>query len=77
MTGIILSANESNQDGAFTNGGFCEQYGQSRSAVYREINAGRLAAKKRGTRVLIDRAEARRWFERLPRLESKTAEVAA
>jgi helix-turn-helix protein len=71
VTEIILSAKESNQDGALTIGGFCEKYGQSRSAVYREINAGRLAAKKRGTRVLIDRAEARRWFSNLPKFEAR------
>ena len=74
---IISDENAGDQNGAFTLDKFCECYGQSRSAVYREINAGRLVAKKRGTRVLIDRAEARRWFERLPRFESRAAEVAA
>jgi hypothetical protein len=64
-------------DGAFTLNEFCARYGLSRSAAYREINAQRLIAKKRGTRVLIDRAEARCWFERLPHLESRAAEVAA
>jgi hypothetical protein len=67
----------SDQDGAFTIDSFCERYGQSRSSAYREINAGRLVAKKRGARVLIDRAEARRWFEGLPRFESKGADAAA
>ena len=50
------------EDGAFTLDKFCERYGRSRSSVYREINAGRLVAKKRGARVLIERAEAHRWF---------------
>jgi hypothetical protein len=63
----------SDPDGAFTIDSFCKWYGQSRSSAYREINAGRLVAKKRGTRVLIDRSEARRWFEDLPRFEFKAA----
>jgi len=65
------------QDGAFTLDKFCERYGQSRSTAYREINAGRLVAKKRGARVLIDRAEAHRWFSNLPKIEIRAAEVAA
>jgi hypothetical protein len=56
---------------------FASDTGKSRSSAYREINAGRLVAKKRGARVLIDRAEARRWFEGLPRFESKGADAAA
>jgi len=63
-------------DGAFTIDGFCERYQQSRTAVYREINAGRLTAKKRGARVLIERTEARRWFSTLPTFV-KAAETAA
>jgi len=59
------------QDGAFTLDKFCERFDQSRSSAYREINAGRLAAKKRGARVLIERAEARRWFSNLPKFEAR------
>jgi hypothetical protein len=65
------------QDGAFTLDKFCERYGQSRSSAYREINAGRLVAKKRGARVLIERAEAHRWFSNLPKIEVRAAEAAA
>jgi hypothetical protein len=72
---IISNSNAGNQDGALTLDGFCEIYGQSRSSAYREINSGRLVAKKRGTRVLIDRGEARRWFECLPRFEFRAAET--
>ena len=72
-----LEIRPSDQDGAFTIDSFCERYSQSRSSAYREINAGRLVAKKRGARVLIDRADARRWFQDLPRFESRAAEAAA
>lgn len=72
-----LIPNVGDQDGAFTLDKFCERYGQSRSSVYREINAGRLIAKKRGARVLIERSEANRWFSNLPKFETKAAEAAA
>ena len=64
-------------DGAYTLDEFCTRYAQSRSGTYREINAGRLTAKRRGSRLLISRAEARRWFSNLPSFEAKAAEVAA
>jgi hypothetical protein len=67
----IVNGKITTDDGALTLDKFCERYGQSRSSTYREINAGRLAAKKRGTRVLIDRAEARRWFSNLPKFEAR------
>jgi len=65
-----------NTDGALTVRAFCERYSIGRTAVYEEINAGRLIAKKRGARVLIERAEARRWFSTLPTFV-KAAETAA
>jgi hypothetical protein len=77
MTDQALCTSDITCDGAFTIDGFCEQYQQSRTAVYREINAGRLTAKKRGARVLIERTEARRWFSNLPKFEAKAAETAA
>jgi predicted DNA-binding transcriptional regulator AlpA len=64
-------------DGAFTLNEFCARYGLSRSAAYREINAQRLIAKKRGSRTVIERTEARQWFTNLPAFESRTAETAA
>jgi len=72
---IILDTGD--QDGAFTLDKFCRRYGQSRSSAYREINAGRLVAKKRGAQVLIECAEARRWFSNLPKIEIRSAEAAA
>jgi hypothetical protein len=71
-----LTTDSSNNDGAFTLDEFCARYGLSRSGAYREINAERLAAKKRGARTMIDRAEANRWFEGLPRFESRTEATA-
>ena len=62
---------ETNTDGALTASAFCNRYSIGRTALYEEINAGRLVAKKRGTRVLIDRAEARRWFSNLPKFEAR------
>jgi excisionase family DNA binding protein len=55
-------------DGAFRIEEFCRRFSVGRTTVYEEINAGRLVAKKRGSRVLIGRAEARRWFLSLPQV---------
>ncbi len=41
---------------------FCTTYVISRTALYREVKAGRLRLLKRGKRSLIERAEAERWF---------------
>jgi excisionase family DNA binding protein len=66
---------EHDADGAFRVEEFCRRFGVGRTTVYEEINAGRLVAKKRGTRVLIERSEARRWFSNLPKV--RAAEAAA
>ena len=41
---------------------FCQIYVISRTALYREVKAGRLNILKRGKRSLIEREEADRWF---------------
>ena len=56
----ILFTMEDNHDGAFTVDGFCRKYGIGRTAFDEEVTAGRLKAKKRGTRTMIERAEARK-----------------
>jgi len=61
-----FSPMEDNHDGAFTVDGFCRKYCIGRTAFYEEVTAGRLKAKKRGTRTMIERAEARQWFANLP-----------
>lgn len=49
---------------------FCTTYVISRTALYREVKAGRLRLLKRGKRSLIERAEAERWFAALRNLPS-------
>ena len=72
-----MSKNPFDTLGAFTLDDFCASYGVSRSRVYREINAQRLIAKKLGSRTVIERSEARRWFDSLPCFEPRQAQVAA
>ena len=52
-------------DGALSIAEFCARYAIGRTAVYEEINRGRLEARKRGTRTLIPCAAARHWFQNL------------
>ena len=77
MSDRLFSPMDDAHDGAFTVDGFCRKYGIGRTAFYEEVTAGRLKAKKRGTRTMIERAEARRWFANLPSFEAQTAETAA
>jgi len=64
-------------EGAYTVDEFCQRYGIGRTAFYSELSAGRLRAKKCGSRTLIPRAEARRWFENLPSLAVLAGESTA
>ncbi len=41
---------------------FCKKYCISLSSFYREVKAQRLHMYKRGKRVMIERAEAERWY---------------
>lgn len=50
---------------------FCLKYSISRASLYREINAHRLQAIKRGRLTLITRAEAERWFHDLAHYKTK------
>jgi hypothetical protein len=59
-------ADSADDDGAFSVGEFCRRYNISRTAFYEELNGGRIAAKKRGWRTLVPRANARAWFNSLP-----------
>jgi excisionase family DNA binding protein len=63
-------------DGVLTLEEFCRCYRVGRTTVYEEINAGRLTARKRGSRTLIARDEARRWFRGLPPIELRRAKSA-
>jgi excisionase family DNA binding protein len=62
-----------NADGALTVEEFCRCFSVGRTTVYEEINSGRLVARKRGSRTLIARDEARRWFHSLPPVERVAA----
>lgn len=50
---------------------FCKKYAISRTSLYREINANRIQAIKRGRLTLITRAEAERWFHCLAYFKTK------
>jgi excisionase family DNA binding protein len=45
---------------------FYEAAGIGRSTALREIDAGRLMAKKCGKKILIDREAVEAWFSQLP-----------
>lgn len=45
---------------------FLKRFGVSRSTAYREINAGRLKAVKRGSRTIITAAAAQAWLDAHP-----------
>jgi hypothetical protein len=52
--------------GVFSVNDFCQWAGIGRTAVYAEMKAGRLAAKKFGRRTIIPKCEAERWLASLP-----------
>lgn len=52
---VVLSVND-----------FCHWAGIGRTAVYAEMKAGRLLAKKFGRRTIIVKSEAERWLASLP-----------
>lgn len=50
---------------------FCQKYAISRTSFYREVNAKRLSAFKRGRCTLVARVEAERWFHGLAYLKTR------
>ncbi len=52
---------------------FLERFSVSRSTAYREINAGRLEARKRGSRTIITAEAAQAWLDSLPTLQRRAA----
>ena len=52
--------------GVFSVSDFCQWAGIGRTAVYAEMKAGRLSAKKFGRRTIIPKSEAERWLASLP-----------
>lgn len=63
--------------GAVTISEFCKTYNIGRTFLYEEIKAGRLSARKAGTKTLILKSEAARWARALPKLETSNADHAA
>ena len=53
-------------DGAFTINNFCEHYGIGRTLTYELLAEGKITAKKVGSRTLIERSVAERWFASQP-----------
>ena len=51
---------------------FTERFGVSRTLAYREIGAGRLAARKVGKLTRISLDDARAWADALPRFNAKS-----
>lgn len=58
---------------AYQLAGFCRAYGVSRSKAHLEIKAGRLKARKMGTRVIITVEDADAWLSGLPTVSPKAA----
>lgn len=52
---------------------FCHRYSISRTSLYREIVAGRIAKRKFGTASRIARADAEAWAARLPVVSGEAA----
>ncbi len=48
---------------------FCATYCIGQTTAYAELKAGRLRAKKIGSKTLIPVAEAERWFDNLPEID--------
>ena len=60
-------------NGTLTVAKFCVTYNIGRTKFYQELNAGRIAARKLGSRTLIERSEADRWLRSLPIIETTAA----
>jgi excisionase family DNA binding protein len=50
---------------------FCNRYNVGRTKAYEEINAGRLRARKVGTRTIITDDDAEDWLRCLPLIGGK------
>lgn len=61
-----IQNSERDEAEAFDIASFCQRFRINRTAFYRELDAGRLVAKKVGRRTIITKADALRWLENLP-----------
>jgi hypothetical protein len=62
--------------GAMSIRAFCEAYDIGRTKVYAEINAGRLKARKAGTRTIIGDDDAEEWWRSLPGIKQDSSQGA-
>jgi hypothetical protein len=60
-------------DGADSVERFAAKNGISRSQAYKEITAGRLTARKVGSRTIVTREDAAKWRRALPKVSGKDA----
>ncbi len=60
------------RNGVFSVNDFCQWAGIGRTAVYAELKAGRLTARKFGRRTIIPVSEAEKWLESLPTVRGRT-----
>jgi hypothetical protein len=56
---------------------FCETYDIGRTKAYEEINAGRLKARKIGSRTIITTDDAEDWLNALPAINEAVDEAAS
>jgi Helix-turn-helix domain len=56
---------------------FCKAYKCSRADAYKQIDAGLLIARKRGTRTIILKEDADAWLRALPVMPARGAGKAA
>jgi hypothetical protein len=63
------------QDGADSVERFAAKHAISRAQAYKEIAAGRLIARKVGSRTIIPREDAARWRRALPKMSARHAEA--
>jgi hypothetical protein len=62
-----IQSSERDDAEAFDIPSFCQRFRTNRTAIYRELDAGRLVAKKVGRRTIITKADALHWLENLPK----------
>ena len=64
----MKTRHQSDDYGAVSVGRFAAMHGISRAQAYKEIAAGRLTARKVGTRTIITSEDAARWRRSLPKM---------
>ena len=60
-----------NEKAAYPFSEFLERFGVGRTKAYEEIKAGRLKARKSGSRTIILASDAQAWLDGLPALHSQ------